>query len=101
MSTQVRSLAYNYIKRIRYNITFSYYNASVAPAIIGGSYVYTNESNVFNVDTTTFDVDSITTTNATGVYDSTNKTITITNITGDVTVLVKGMGIAAGSLNHY
>ena len=101
MATVNYNIGYTYQAKLTYPIQFTYYNASINPPISGPTSVVNTEPTVFNVDTTDFSIGEIIVTNATGVYDSTNDTITITNPTGNVSVLVKAKGPIAGSLNNY
>lgn len=101
MAIENYNIGYTYQAKFTYPIQFTYYNPSINPPISGPTSVVNIEPTVFNVDTTNFSIGEIIVTNATGVYDSTNDTITITNPIGNVSVLVKAKGPIAGSLNNY
>lgn len=75
-------------KRIKKNITFTipYFSETT---ITGNNYVLTNDTNVFVINlATSRSVEEITVTNCTYTYNSTSKTLTIENVTGDVTVQI-------------
>lgn len=79
-------------KRIKKNITFTlpYFSGTT---ITGNDYVLTNDTNVFIINLASYrSVESITVTNCTYTYTSSTKTLTIENVTGDVTVRIVIVG---------
>ena len=93
MASSSEKIGYKVLERVKKNITFVY--PYFEPTITGTPYVLTNDTNVFSVDTTMhgvnwFDIEEVQTTNSSNTYN--NHTLTITNVTDDVTATVISTG---------
>ena len=93
MAETAYKLGYDYTKRIKYNVSFTYSYQMFQPTISGPNYVLSNDSVTFNLTFTDMIIEGITATNCTIEFDSANNTFTITNPTADVVVNIEAHGI--------
>lgn len=80
------SVGNNIIEVVQYPISFTY--TYLQPTITGPSYVYSGKNNSFSVDSTNYDLERITVTNASYTYNDSTGELVIYNVSNDVTVSI-------------